>query len=152
RGNLLARYDLRQPDTAKTSEFFHYDLLDRLTCSTFAACRPGDLSCYGGVPDPVSCDLSVAYAAGGNITSKSDVGAYVGYDPKHPHAVQTITGVGAATYAYDDVGNQTERPGVIGTISYTSFDLPSTYATPMGTTSLTYDDQGERIRKVDPEQ
>jgi YD repeat-containing protein len=134
------------------SEFFHYDALDRLTCSTFAACRPGDVSCYGSAPpSPGSCDQSLTYEAGGNIKSKSDVGEYT-YAPEHPHAVQSITGVGAATYGHDAVGNQTERPGVIGTIAYNSFDLPTGYETAAGTTSLTYDDAGERIRKVDPAQ
>jgi ABC-type multidrug transport system fused ATPase/permease subunit len=28
------------------SEFFHFDALDRLTCSTFAACRPGDVDTF----------------------------------------------------------------------------------------------------------
>jgi hypothetical protein len=48
----MRTYDLQQEDAAKTSEFFHFDAVDRLTCSTFAACRPGDLSCYGGPPSP----------------------------------------------------------------------------------------------------
>jgi RHS repeat-associated protein len=152
RGNPIARYDLRQEDASKTSEFFHFDALDRLTCSSFAACRPGDISCYGSAPpSPGSCDQSVTYDPNGNITSKSDIGGYT-YDPAHPHAVQSITGAGAATYGYDAVGNQTERPGVIGTISYNSFDLPTAYTTALGATSLTYDDAGQRIRKVDPEQ
>ncbi|MEY2933928.1 MAG: hypothetical protein RL033_4677, partial [Pseudomonadota bacterium] len=145
RGNLVARFDGRQEDPAKRSEFFHFDALDRLTCSTFAACPPGDLSCYGsGPPSPGSCDQSLTYEDGGNIKSKSDVGVYV-YDPAHPHAVKSITGVGGATYVYDDVGNQIERPGVLGTIAYNSFDLPTEYATATGTTALTYDDAGQRI-------
>jgi hypothetical protein len=46
-----------------------------LECSTFAACRPGDISCYGTAsPSPGSCDQSVTYDPNGNITSKSDVG------------------------------------------------------------------------------
>jgi RHS repeat-associated protein len=55
-------------------------------------------------------------------------------------------------YGYDHVGNQTERPGVIGTVAYNSFDLPTGYETAAGATALTYDDAGERIRKVDPAQ
>src|SRR6185436_19531922 len=111
RGNMLARYDGMQEDPAKTSEFFHYDALDRLTCSAFAACRPGDVSCYAATGP---CDQAVDYDAAGNITSKSDVGSYT-YDPlDHPHAVKSISGGAPSAYGYDAVGNQTERPGVFG--------------------------------------
>jgi hypothetical protein len=49
-----------------------------LECSTFAACRPGDISCYRSAPpSPGSCDQSVTYDPNGNITSKSDVGGYI---------------------------------------------------------------------------
>src|SRR5262249_34013986 len=52
----------------------------------------------------------------GNLTSKSDVGTlvYGDGDPKHPHAV---TSAGNDTFAYDAVGNQTQRPGAA--IAYT---------------------------------
>ena len=121
-------------------ELFGHDAIDRLVCARFV-----DLPAKQPVPGhvPGSCALSVSYHDNGNIAEKSDVGTY-GYDPAHPHAVQTA---GAGAYAYDPVGNQTVRPGV-SSISYTAFDLPSVVTLDIGEpVSILYDGDQQRILK-----
>ena len=83
----------------------------------------------------------------GNIIAKPGVGTYT-YDPDHPHAVASA---GAASFEYDEVGNQITRPGA--TISYTAFDLPKAFTLDQaGPVTLDYDGNQQRIRKTTPTQ
>lgn len=98
-GNLLERSDPRQG----LREMFRYDNLYRLTRST--------------LNDQVNLELT--YDALGNISSKSDVGAYT-YDPVRKHAV---VNAGGTAYGYDANGNVIARGGAA--ISWTSYNLPT---------------------------
>lgn len=124
--NLTSRKDARQ----NLVEWFQYDDLDRITCADF------QLS--------LGCAKPIKYGANGNILSKPGIGDYT-YDPDHPHAVLTA---GVDSFQYDDVGNQTARPGA--TIEYTAFDLPKTFTLSQGagTIELDYDGDQARIRKT----
>jgi RHS repeat-associated protein len=119
-------------------EGFTYDSLDRLRCAYFIPARMGS----------PPCQTSYDYDPAGNITNKSDFGDYH-YDPKHPHAVQSVTfqGKEVAAYDYDEVGNQTKRPGDT-TVEYTPFDLPKVITTPAGLAAFDYDGDQQRIRKL----
>lgn len=103
-GNLTQRKDL----TLGLTEDFQYDNLYRLTSSTL-----------NGVNN-----LSVAYDALGNITSKGGVGAYTypasGASAVRPHAVTTA---GSNAYTYDANGNMNARNG--STITWYSYNLPN---------------------------
>jgi RHS repeat-associated protein len=103
-GNLTQRKDL----TLGLTEDFQYDNLYRLTSSTL-----------NGVNN-----LSVAYDALGNITSKGGVGAYTypasGASSVRPHAVTTA---GSNAYTYDANGNMNARNG--STITWYSYNLPN---------------------------
>jgi RHS repeat-associated protein len=130
------------PKGVRTETFTH-DELGRLTCARFADVPPGKASLSRAGP----CALALEYAVNGNITHKSDVGAYT-YDPSRPHAVQTA---GAASFGYDDVGNQTERSGL--GIEYTAFDLPRVVTdtgSGMAAAGFAYDGDQRRIRKQTP--
>ncbi len=84
-GNLTQRQDLTQGLT----ETFTPDALDRVQSVTGNAAP----------------NLTLAYDASGNITSKSDVGSY-SYHATKKHAVSAA---GANTYEYDANGNVTTR-------------------------------------------
>ena len=98
----------RQNNTLGLTENFYYDHDYRLTSSKL-----------GGVQN-----LSIGYDSNGNITSRSDVasGATWTYDPTHYHEV-TQAGSSAYTYTYDANGNAATRNG--STISWTSYNYPS---------------------------
>jgi hypothetical protein len=102
-GNLKSRNDGNQTN----GESFNYDNLNRLTLS------------WVSVNGSFNGSKSVSYNALGNITNKSDVGAYT-YDPQHKHAVLTA---GDGSYTYDANGNQLTGPNG-RTISYTWFNQP----------------------------
>ncbi len=120
------------------AEGFRYDALDRLQCAFFA---PGTI--VNGV---AVCDQQIDYDDVGNITAKSDLGAY-GYAAQHPHAVEKVGGLG---FTYDDVGNQLTRAGATKTsITYTPFDLPLTYSIDdQLVATMTYGADQQRARKL----
>jgi RHS repeat-associated protein len=123
------------------TELFTHDALDRLTCTRFADSVL--LGSVGTRSPSTACTVSIDYDASGNITKKSDVGAYT-YHPEHPHAVLTA---GSSTFDYDAVGNQIERPGA--SITYTAFDLPSEVTPANGDViRFSYDGEQRRIRKT----
>ncbi|OYY93773.1 MAG: hypothetical protein B7Y41_09905 [Hydrogenophilales bacterium 28-61-23] len=126
-GNLETRADT----LLASSETFTYDSLNRLTATT----RDG-------------ATTTVAYDAQGNITHKSDVGAY-SYTGAKPHAV---TQAGANTYTYDANGNQLSGAG--RTLGWTSYNLPNQIVeaingTPSTTTFL-YDYNHVRAKQTSP--
>ncbi|MDX8412206.1 MAG: SpvB/TcaC N-terminal domain-containing protein, partial [Mariprofundaceae bacterium] len=120
-GNQLSRTDHNMGFT----ESFAYDQINRLT----------------GVSGPSA--KSYVYDAIGNITYKSDVGAYAyGAGNAGPHAV---TSAGGNTYAYDANGNMTSGGG--RTMSWTSFNKPSQVQTATATTVYGYDANHNRLTK-----
>jgi RHS repeat-associated protein len=133
--------NLQKTPKGVRTELFTHDTLDRLTCTRFA--DSVFLGSVGTRSPSSACTVSIDYDASGNITQKSDVGAYT-YHPQHPHAVLTA---GASTFDYDGVGNQTERPGA--SITYTAFDLPFEVTPTNGdAVRFTYDGGQRRIRKT----
>jgi RHS repeat-associated protein len=104
-GNVLTRSDV----PTNRSESFTYDGLERILTNTLTG--------------TVSSSLTVAYDQMGNITSKSDLGAYTyNYVPSGrttalPHAVSSA---GANSYTYDADGNMLDGNG--RTLSWTSFN------------------------------
>ena len=103
-GNLLSRSDINR----NLQEDFTYDHLNRLTSTQV-------LGGYG---------TQISYDAIGNITYRSDVGAYTyAMTDSGPHAVSEIVGPKANSFAYDSNGNRIE--GLGEAVSYTSFDKPA---------------------------
>ncbi len=102
-GNLTSRTDHLQ---SGLSESFSYDALNRMT---YASTTGGEV-------------MSLTYDSLGNISSKSDVGNYQ-YDPNRPHQLTEVTGTRAATFTYDENGNQlTSSNG--RTVTWSSFNKP----------------------------
>jgi RHS repeat-associated protein len=81
-------------------------------------------------------NLSVTYDGTGNITSRSDVagGASWTYDPNRKHEV-TQAGSSAYQYSYDANGNAITRQG--STISWSSYNYPTTVNAGSGSTAET---------------
>jgi len=132
-GNLQQRQDLAQSLT----EAFTYDELNRLKTSTLNSVQ----------------NLSVSYNADGNITSKSDVGAYdyttnqgsCSYAglPTQPHAVRDA---GGAVYCYDKNGNMTSRSG--STISWYSYNQPNSIVSGSHSSQFNYTPSYQRWKQV----
>lgn len=103
-GNLVERKDNLQALT----ETLQYDNLNRLDQS--------DITGVG--------INTYAYDSLGNITSKSDVGAYTyGQNNAGPHAVTQTSGLNNASYTYDANGNQLAGDG--RTITWSSYNKPT---------------------------
>ena len=115
---------------------YAYDSLDRL------------LSASGSGTNPYS--QSYQYDRIGNITYKSDVGSYSYTYSSKPHAVRTA---GSISLQYDLNGNMTQRVGGGVTITITSQNWnyenkPTLIQKGSATNSLTYDGNGQRVKKV----
>lgn len=122
-GNLVERSDLNRGVT----ERFTYDSLDRLD----EVRRNGALT------------LDLDYDLIGNITSRSDVGAF-SYHPTRRHAVVVA---GARQFAYDANGNMTSRNGA--GIAWTSFNQPASIGGANGaSSSFAYGPDRQRWRQV----
>lgn len=122
-GNLTYRYDPIQGQ----SETFAYDNLNRLTSAASA-----------------SGTVSLAYDSIGNITSKSDAGAYT-YGAK-PHAVTRVGEKLNATYSYDPNGNMTGGKG--RTVIYSSYNLPTQITQGSESFFINYNANHERIGEI----
>ncbi len=93
-----------------------------------------------------------AYDAIGNLLSKSDVGnyAYPLAGSALPHAVTSISGGAVSTsFTYDPNGNQTS--GLGRSISYTSYNKPSSITQGAGTLFFSHDVDHQRFKQVSPE-
>ena len=116
------------PNTS-LSESFTYDKLNRLTSSTVSL-----------TPTPLVATFS--YNSIGNLTYKSDVGAYSYPAPgqPRPHGVASISGGAINTsFAYDAKGNMTSGNGL--TVAYTSYN--KTASITRGTTSISFEHDTE---------
>jgi RHS repeat-associated protein len=110
----------RQNNTLSLTESFYYDNLYRLDYSTLKV----------GAGSPTT-NLDLTYDALGNITNKSDVGAYdyttaqsgcSYYANNQRHAVRNA---GGTVFCYDANGNMTRRGAATNTITWTSYNYPS---------------------------
>jgi Rhs family protein len=138
-GNLTNRRDI---DRGNLNEAVSYDALDRMTGVTTS----GD-----GIP---TFAQNTAYDALGNITTKSDVGAYqYGALGAGPHAVTKVDG---AAYTYDANGNL-KHAGLSGGRSYTwsSYNLPTDLKVAAGASQsggaearFEYGPDREKVRQV----
>jgi hypothetical protein len=136
-GDVLTREDGNENNLTET---FTYDALNRLT--------------QAQVSQNIAPLKTFAYDAIGNLLSKSDVGAYAypasGAESLRPHAVTSISGsVINTTFSYDANGNQTA--GLGRSISYTSFNKPSSITQGSGTLFFTYDADHQRFKQTAPE-
>jgi RHS repeat-associated protein len=122
-GNLAQRVDNRQGLT----EAFTLDALNRLSTVTL-----------NGVQT-----LSVQYDQAGDITNKSDVGAYTYGNTAHPHAV---TAAGTWTIGYDANGNMNSRAG--GAISSYSYNLPDAINYNGSSSQFNYDSSHQRWKQI----
>jgi RHS repeat-associated protein len=122
-GNLLQRVDNRQALT----ETFSLDALNRLSTVTL-----------NGVQT-----LSVQYDQAGDITNKSDVGAFTYGNSAHPHAV---TAAGSWTIGYDANGNMNSRAG--GSITSYSYNLPNQINYNGNSSQFNYDSSHQRWKQV----
>ena len=123
-GNLKKRIDGKQ--SSLTEEFF-YDNLYRL-----------DYSQLNG-----ATNLDMAYDALGNVSYKSDVGNYT-YDPIKKHQVTASSN--GWTFGYDNNGNMTS--GRNATISWTSFNYPSSIANGSDTSTFSYTPDRQYWRQI----
>jgi RHS repeat-associated protein len=108
----------RQDNNLGLTENIYYDNDYRLTSSKL-----------GG-----TTNLSITYAANGNITSRSDVasGATWTYDTTHLHAVDEA-GSSSYQYSYDANGNAITRQG--NSISWSSYNYPTSISAGSGSTA-----------------
>lgn len=144
-GNLTRRAD-GEFGANPLTETISYDDLNRLTESVTTQSGTGAWS----------STVNVVYDVLGNITSKSDIGAYT-YGEAHVacggsttpgrHAVTTVAGEKNASYCYDANGNMTSGDG--RNIAYGASDMVTSIT--RGTTSVafTYGPERSRIKRVD---
>ncbi len=118
---------------------YTYDTLDRL------------LTAHGTGTNPYS--QSYQYDRIGNITYKLDVGNYAYNYGDKPHAV---TSAGLYRFTYDANGNMTQkrrvRSWLTTTIQWNYDNKPTSITNGIATTTLTYDGNGQRVKKVSPSQ
>jgi RHS repeat-associated protein len=130
-GNVVRRHDLT-PGFVRDEQFYTstpgdgYDGLDRLKVHRIV----------GGAT------VTVAYDQKGNITSKSDVGAY-SYAGPGPHAV---TAAGSFTYTYDANGNM--LAGANRTHTWTSFNQLRKVTTGTLSSEFFFDAAHQRVKQV----
>jgi RHS repeat-associated protein len=126
----------RSDANTSMSETFAYDGLNRLTSATVNL-----------TPTPLAKTFS--YSPIGNLLSKSDVGtySYPAAGSPQPHAVMSVSG-GLISTA-DPNGNQTA--GLGHSISYSSYNKPSSITQGTRTISFLDDTEHQRFKQVTPE-
>ena len=136
-GNITSITDNLNNSQVQT---FTYDSMDRLTTASTNAVGVGQYAPQTYTYNPAT----------GNISSKSDVGAYT-YSSTQPHAV---TQAAANTYAYDQNGNMTSRTvdGVEWTYTYNADgQLTQTRKNNQLVSEYGYDGDGKRVWAKDYE-
>ncbi len=104
---------------------------------------------YGSGQNNATSTQSFSYDLLGNITNKTDAGAYTyaGTSYANPHAVTQIgTGLATTTYAYDNNGNLTSVGAKLFSWNYR--DRLTQVATGTATTTYAYDNQNQRVRQT----
>ena len=100
--------------------------------------------------------MTVAYDALGNITSKSDTGAYT-YGANAgactvnpfagPHAVSAVAGTKSASYCYDGNGNMTVGDG--RAVTWSAFNMPTLMQKDLRQIEIAYGPDRARFRRID---
>jgi len=129
---------------------FGYDRIGNLTSRTHGAlsetCQYDELNRLKVVAGGAG-STSTTYNNLGNITARSDIGAYL-YNGPRPHAV---TSAGGCTYIYDNNGNiiSRERNSVAEfSIEWTSFNKPSKIVSDTDESEFAYSVDGRRTRQI----
>jgi RHS repeat-associated protein len=135
-GNLVERNDYKE----NIAESFQYDLLNRLTSTT---------ADFGNGQEQYT---AVTYDALGNIKTKTGVGSYNYGDECAgggfgPHAVCGISSPKNTAYTYDLNGNMTGGDG--RSITYSSFDKPTSIIKGSNTTLMAYGAARQLIQRED---
>jgi len=144
-------------------ELFQYDSLYRLQQSklvSFTSDQSGSMDSFNYNANAPLHEINLTYDALGNITSKSDIGAYsygmtsgrnCSNNHAGPHAVTRITGSKNTDYCYDNNGNMLSGDG--RTIDYTSFNKPDMIEQIRGgatnRVTFNYGPERSRIKRVD---
>jgi RHS repeat-associated protein len=123
--DALGRLTARQDHAADLTETYQYDALSRLTQSQVSGAG-AELYAFAGIDT-----VTYSYDATGNLTHRSDIGAYTYGGTRAdgsaigPHAVTRIDRIDGSTttFAYDLNGNMTTGDG--RAITWTSFDKPA---------------------------
>jgi RHS repeat-associated protein len=134
-GNVLTRADANENNLTET---FQYDNLNRLTQAM--------------VSQNIALVKNFTYDFIGNLLTKSDVGNYTypAAGSALPHAVTSISNGSINTsFTYDPNGNQTA--GLGRSISYTSYNKPSSITQGVKTLFFSYDTDHQRFQQKAPE-
>ena len=160
-GNITKIADTPTGGTADV-QCFQYDYLDRLSEAWAAAsdvCASGPTMALLGGAAPYwhsfgydktgNRTSEVRHAAAGNTDRTY---AYPAAGTAHPHALQSVTQTGAGgnrtdTFAYDNDGNTTQRPGQV--LTWDSEGHLATVTASGATASYLYDADGERLIRRD---
>lgn len=141
-GNLGQREDMLMP--GGQIENFCYDKLNRLTTSLLGS----------GIGMTCTGSSSVSYDLAGNITAKSDVGAYSYGNGAGPHALTsiatctgcTVNGIQNPAFTYDSNGSMISGAG--RTASYTAANMTATVTSGSTSMALSYDPEHARSQQV----
>jgi len=98
--------------------------------------------------------VDVTYDRLGNITSKSDVGAYstaatsiCAVNAPRPHAVTAVSGTKNTTYCYDANGDLTSGDGRM--VTYSAFGMPVAITQTLRSIEIAYGPDRARFKRVD---
>lgn len=142
-GNLTKRGDA----VNGYEELFDYDASNRLAVSRFNRFKNAPVSPTPAPETPAA--LLLEYDRGGNILSKSDVGAF-SYNAKAPATGRAlpfaVSAAGNRAYAYDNAGNMTTGMG--RTISWTSFHMPKRIESNTIFAEFSYGENHQRTKQV----
>ncbi len=133
RWDVLGNLEWRRDDTLGNKEDFTYDTLNRVRTSRITSPKG-------------NTNVTIAYNALGNITSKTGVGTYH-YESARPHAVTRVTGARPNSYQYDANGNMVrdnERQ-----LSYNSWNKPTRISKGSYQVDFSYDPFGNHYKRVE---
>jgi RHS repeat-associated protein len=132
--DTLGNVKIRQDITQSLTETFIYDNLNRVKSSSVNSTGAGIVT------------LTYSYDALGNMATRSDVGTYT-YGPvnSRPHAVASISGTVNTSFSYDTDGNMLTGNG--RTVTYTSFDMPSTISESGASDTFVYGPEHQRVKR-----
>jgi RHS repeat-associated protein len=143
--HLEYQYDAYQNVTSREDhandirETYEYDRLDRLTRT--------DITSATYISTEFNGSQTQDYDALGNITYKSDVGAYTyGTGIANGAGIHAVVGAGNKSYQYDANGNMTSGDG--RTVAWSSFNKPTLITKGTSSAAFSYDASRARYKKV----
>jgi RHS repeat-associated protein len=145
--DALGNLDQRSDTIAGTTEAFGHDNLNRLVSNTLTAPGlTGTLSTalsYNSVGSILTKNSSGGGQVASNLTYSYPASGATAIRPLSVSSVTgTVNSTANPTYSYDANGNQTSGAGL--TATWTSFNMPSTLASSVGTSSFTYGPEHQR--------